>query len=82
MSDLRPQALKTRFFTPGALILTAVAAVGLAFGLARIFNGLGAVTNLDNFYPWGIWPRAASPRPRSSTSSAASISIASSGRPS
>jgi octaheme c-type cytochrome (tetrathionate reductase family) len=55
MSDLRPQALKTRFFTPGALILTAVAAVGLAFGLARIFNGLGAVTNLDNFYPWGIW---------------------------
>ena len=54
MSNIQPQPLKTRFFTPGALILTAIASVGLAFGLGRLFNGLGAVTNLDNFYPWGI----------------------------
>ena len=55
MSDRLPQRIPLRFFTPGTLILCAVAGVGLTFGLARLFNGLGAVTNLDNFYPWGIW---------------------------
>ncbi len=55
MSDLRPQPIRAKFFSPGALILSAVAGVGLAFGLARLFTGLGAVTNLDNSYPWGIW---------------------------
>ncbi len=29
--------------------------IGFSFGLTRVFAGLSAVTNLDNFYPWGIW---------------------------
>ena len=55
MNKFQPQAMRKPFFTPGTLILMAVAAVGLSFGLARLFNGIGAVTNLDDFYPWGIW---------------------------
>jgi octaheme c-type cytochrome (tetrathionate reductase family) len=55
MSDARPARVLIRFFTPGTIVLSAVAAVGLAFGLARLFNGLGAVTNLDDSFPWGIW---------------------------
>jgi len=55
MNEHRPAAVRIRFFSPGTLILMAVAGVGLAFGLARLLNGLGAVTNLDDFYPWGIW---------------------------
>jgi octaheme c-type cytochrome (tetrathionate reductase family) len=55
LSDVIAQPVKIKFFTPGALILSAVAGVGLAFGLGRLLVGLGAVTNLDNAYPWGIW---------------------------
>ena len=55
MSDQAAAPARKRFFTPGTLILLTFTAVGLAFGLARLFNGLGAVTNLDDFYPWGIW---------------------------
>jgi len=43
------------FLTSGTILLMVFMGVGLAFGLGRIFNGLGAVTNLDNQHPWGIW---------------------------
>ncbi len=43
------------FFTPGVIVIAALAAAGLAVLAARLFFGLGAVTNLDNQYPWGIW---------------------------
>ena len=29
--------------------------IGLIFGIARIIWGIGAVTNLNNQFPWGIW---------------------------
>ncbi len=44
-----------RFWTPGALVLVAIMAVGYLFGLARMITGLGPVTNLTDQYPWGIW---------------------------
>jgi octaheme c-type cytochrome (tetrathionate reductase family) len=55
MNKLQPQCTQKPFFTPGTTMLMVLAAIGFSFGLARILNGLGAVTNLDNFYPWGIW---------------------------
>ena len=55
MNSLSPQRIAKPFFTTGTFVLMAFAAIGLSFGLARLINGLGAVTNLDNFYPWGIW---------------------------
>jgi Ni/Fe-hydrogenase subunit HybB-like protein len=49
------QALNKKFFTPGVLVLIVLAVNGLAFVFARIFFGLGAVTNLNDQYPWGLW---------------------------
>lgn len=44
-----------KFFTPGVIILSLIALNGIAFILGRFIFGIGAVTNLDNQYPWGIW---------------------------
>ncbi len=46
---------KPRFFTPAIWVITLLAAVGLLSLLARFIFGLGAVTNLNDQYPWGIW---------------------------
>ena len=43
------------FFTPGVIVLTALAIAGLAVMVYRFFAGLGAATNLNDQYPWGIW---------------------------
>lgn len=47
--------VRAPFFTTGVKILTAIAGIGIAVYLLRLITGLGAVTNLDNQYPWGIW---------------------------
>ena len=52
---MKPAPVKQRFFTPGVLILVIVALNGLAFLAVRFYSGLGAVTNLDNYTPWGLW---------------------------
>lgn len=44
-----------KLLSPGVLVLLALMAVGLFFAAARFLFGLGAVTNLNNQYPWGIW---------------------------
>ena len=46
---------KPRYFTPGVMVITALAAIGLLSLLARFIFGIGAVTNLNDQYPWGIW---------------------------
>ncbi len=47
--------LKRPFFTPGVLVLITLMTIGACFAAARFFFGLGAITNLDNQHPWGIW---------------------------
>jgi Ni/Fe-hydrogenase subunit HybB-like protein len=42
-------------FTGGVRIMLALMAVGLGFAVARFVWGLGAVTHLNNQFPWGIW---------------------------
>ena len=37
------------------MVLLAFMAVGLAFAAARFLLGIGAVSNLNNQFPWGIW---------------------------
>lgn len=44
-----------KLLSPGVLVLLAFMAVGFLFAAARFLFGLGAVTNLNNQYPWGIW---------------------------
>ena len=39
----------------GYFVLAAVAALGLVMGIVRFVNGLGATTNLNDDYPWGLW---------------------------
>ena len=43
------------YFTRGAIVLAILAGIGLITMAARFALGLGAVTNLDDQYPWGIW---------------------------
>jgi len=50
-----PAMIKTKFFTPGTIIVAILAGLGAAAFLYRMINGLGAATNLDNQWPWGMW---------------------------
>lgn len=43
------------FWTPVTLILAALVVVAVALLGIRFTQGLGAVTNLNDGYPWGIW---------------------------
>ncbi|MCX6162431.1 MAG: Ni/Fe-hydrogenase cytochrome b subunit [Ignavibacteriae bacterium] len=52
---MKPAPVKHRFFTPGVIILAVLALNGLIFLAVRFISGLGAVTNLDNNTPWGLW---------------------------
>jgi len=50
-----PSQVKHRFFTPGVIVLIGIALNGLVFLAIRFIWGIGAVTNLDNNTPWGLW---------------------------
>lgn len=52
---LKPAPIKVKFFTPIVILLSVLAVNGLMFLAARFIFGIGAVTNLDNQHPWGIW---------------------------
>lgn len=52
---VNPVPVKHKFFTPGVFVLIIIAVNGLVFLMGRFFFGLGAVTNLNNQYPWGLW---------------------------
>jgi len=36
-------------------VLAVVTALGMSAGLYRLYAGLGATTNLNSAYPWGLW---------------------------
>ena len=46
---------KQTIFTPFNVIAGIIIVAGLIVTYLRFFKGLGAVTNLDNNNPWGIW---------------------------
>lgn len=52
---MRPTPLDKKFITPGVIVLLLLALNGLVWLGGRFLFGIGAVTNLDNQYPWGIW---------------------------
>jgi Ni/Fe-hydrogenase subunit HybB-like protein len=43
------------YFTPGVKVIALIALGGLAVLATRLIFGLGAVTNLNDQYPWGLW---------------------------
>jgi Ni/Fe-hydrogenase subunit HybB-like protein/Fe-S-cluster-containing dehydrogenase component len=50
-----PRPVRQPFFTPGVLMLLGLMVVGIVAGLYRFIFGIGAATNLDQQYPWGLW---------------------------
>lgn len=52
---MKPLPVKKNFFSLGVIVLAVLAVNGLAFLAIRFYSGLGAVTNLDNQTPWGLW---------------------------
>jgi len=46
---------RRKFFSKGTKLLLCVAGLGLTAGAYRFAFGLFASTNLDRFYPWGLW---------------------------
>jgi len=52
---LKPKQIKHKFFTPWTIVISLIALAGLSFLAIRFFFGLGAVTHLNQFFPWGIW---------------------------
>jgi len=56
MSTLEiPTQMNTRFFTSGTKIIFGIMLLGLAAYAYRLIAGIGAATNLNDQYPWGIW---------------------------
>ena len=53
--SINPVPVKHKYFTPGVIALIIIAVNGLVFLMGRFFFGIGAVTNLNNQYPWGLW---------------------------
>lgn len=42
-------------FTPGTFVLLVLMGIGGAAALYRMAKGLGAATNLNDNFPWGLW---------------------------
>ena len=52
ISELKP---KGKIITPFNIISAGILALGSVLLVIRFTQGLGAVTNLSQDYPWGIW---------------------------
>ncbi len=50
-----PAPLGGPLVTPLTLVLGVLSVAAFAILLVRIFLGLGAVTNINDGYPWGVW---------------------------
>ena len=50
-----PKSLGRSMLTPFNVFAAAVIAVGLIDTVLRFTRGLGAVSNLSDYHPWGIW---------------------------
>ena len=52
---MKPTPVNKKFITPGVMILILLAVNALVFLAIRFLFGIGAMTNLDDQHPWGIW---------------------------
>ncbi len=49
------QKLNTRILTPSFCVLLTLTLIGFALMAVRFIKGIGAVSNMSDGYPWGIW---------------------------
>ncbi len=54
MTD-RARAVEGKLLTPMFKAMLLLWAVGTGFGIVRFTHGLGAVTAMNDGYPWGLW---------------------------
>jgi len=47
--------LSRQIITPGHLVLLGLMGLGLATAIGRYIGGIGAISNLSDSYPWGLW---------------------------
>jgi len=47
--------LRRKIITPGHLVLLGLMGLGLAMAIVRYIGGIGAISNLSDSYPWGLW---------------------------
>jgi Ni/Fe-hydrogenase subunit HybB-like protein len=50
-----PLSLRRLHLNPTLVILGLLVIVGVAVALVRFAFGIGAISNLNNSYPWGLW---------------------------
>jgi len=50
--EFQPEQIKHKYFTPWVIFISLIALAGLVFVAMRYLFGLGAVTNLTQFFPW------------------------------
>ena len=50
-----PMPVERKLLTPGVFVLLTLIAIGVCFAAYRFIYGLGALTNLDQQHPWGLW---------------------------
>ncbi len=55
MEHLKPTPMTKKFFTPGMIIISLIALIGLVVLGIRFIWGIGAISNIDNQYPWGVF---------------------------
>ena len=55
MSHDEYQKYDARILTPSFVVLLTLTVIGFALVAVRFIWGLGAVTNMSDGYPWGIW---------------------------
>jgi Ni/Fe-hydrogenase subunit HybB-like protein len=55
MSHDHPKPLGGKIFTPTFFVCFIIVAIGLFFLVKRFVFGLGAVTNMNDGFPWGLW---------------------------
>jgi Ni/Fe-hydrogenase subunit HybB-like protein len=46
---------KIKMWTPATTVMVVIMAIGLLLIFYRLIRGLGAVTNLNDRFPWGLW---------------------------
>jgi len=51
----RETSLVRTIISPGHLVLLGLMGLGLAVAIGRYVSGIGAVSNLSDSYPWGLW---------------------------
>ena len=55
MSHDEFQIYDAKILTPSFIVLLTLTIIGFALIAVRFIWGLGAVTNMSDGYPWGLW---------------------------